>query len=300
MKKLTTLVTQPAPLLRRAHAILTVLTGVQAGRIVELEPGRVVTLGRGEGCDVRFDDASVSGRHATIVGMPIGIGGAFHLTDEGSTNGSVVNGNRAERGKPIALEDSDRIQLGSATMLRFSVVDDAERAALTRMYEAAFRDAVTRAYNRKHLDERLEAEVAFALRHKTELSVVMFDVDRFKTINDTYGHLAGDAVLRNTAQVFVSHLRAEDMVGRYGGEEFCVVARGISLRAAVVVAERLRAALAQSAVDIDGDEVRITVSAGVASLRCVTGARTRDSLIALADQRLYRAKEAGRNRVVGA
>src|SRR4029077_11428279 len=136
-----------------------------------------------------------------------GVAGHFHYVDDNSTNGSAINGVRIAPGTTVQLADGDRMQLGCRTPLRLSIVDDAEREALTRMYDAAFRDALTGAYNRKHLDERLDSELAFALRHQTELSVVIFDVDRFKSVNDTYGHLAGDAILKTCAQVVARQLR---------------------------------------------------------------------------------------------
>jgi diguanylate cyclase (GGDEF)-like protein len=294
--KVNTMIGEVAPLSARSHAVLTVLTGTQTGRVILLKPGAPISIGRSEGCAVRFDDASVSGRHAQVVC----IAEKYHLLDEGSTNGSAVNGQRMEKGRAVILGDGDRVQLGSATLMRFSLVDDAEREALTRMYEAAFRDALTGAYNRKHLDERLDAELAFALRHGTELSVVIFDVDHFKSVNDSHGHLAGDAILKTCANVVARQLRQEDLLARYGGEEFMIVARGIPLASAIVLGDRLRVAVASSSTTVSGVDLRVTVSAGVASLRCCGKPKDKASLISLADARLYRAKEAGRNRVVGA
>ncbi|HWL85746.1 MAG TPA: GGDEF domain-containing protein, partial [Polyangiaceae bacterium] len=173
----------------------------------------------------------------------------------------------------------------------------------------ALYDGLTRVYNRKHLDERLDVEVAFAMRHGTELSVILIDVDHFKRVNDTYGHLAGDAVLRTTAQVMAHSLRHEDLLARYGGEEFVVVARGTSLDNAVLVADRLRNSIAATMVPFEEHLLHVTVSAGVASIRdCGPGATNanvsdlpalKTSLLSTADQRLYAAKQAGRNRVVG-
>ncbi len=295
VKKLNTLVSEPTPLSTRAHAILTVLSGTETGRVVILEVGEPLSLGRADTCRIRFDDASVSGQHGKV----IGIAGGFHYIDDNSTNGSFVNGTRLAAGKTIQLNDGDRLQLGSGTLLRFSVVDDAERGALTRMYEAAFRDALTGAYNRKHLDERLDAELAFALRHGTDLCVLMLDIDHFKAVNDTHGHQAGDAVLKMTAEVLAKQLRAEDMLARFGGEEFTVITRGIPLSSAITLGERLRMALGLSTTSVAGTPIRVTASVGVASLVCCGKTRDRMTLMKIADQRLYRAKEAGRNRVIG-
>ncbi len=296
VKKLNTIVSEPSPLSVRGHAILTVLTGTETGRIVQLAPGEPVTIGRADTCRIRFDDASVSGNHAKIVG----VAGAFHFVDEGSTNGSAINGVRLATGQPAQLADGDRMQLGSGTLLRFSLVDDAERDALARMYDAAFRDALTGAYNRKHLDERLDAELAFALRHNTELSVLMIDIDHFKMVNDTHGHPAGDAVLRATVEVLAKQLRVEDLLARYGGEEFVVLTRNIPLSSATTLGERLRMALSLTPIHVSGMQLRVTASVGVAALSECGQNRNRAALVKLADTRLYKAKETGRNRVVGA
>jgi diguanylate cyclase (GGDEF)-like protein len=292
--KLNTLVTV-IPLSQRSHSILTVLTGTQTGRVIELKPGDPYILGRNEGCQLRFDDASVSGQHAKIIGLV----GGFHFVDDNSTNGSAVNAVRVAPGTMVTLKDGDRIQLGSGTLLRFSLVDDTEVQALKGMYDAAFRDALTGAYNRKHLEERLEAELAFALRHSTDLSVLMLDVDHFKRVNDTHGHLAGDAILKTTAQVLQRQLRAEDLLARYGGEEFVVVARGITVPHTLVLGERLRSGIASAVTDFAGTELKVTISVGFATLRDCGEKRDKASLVAAADGRLYRAKEGGRNRVVG-
>ncbi len=295
VKKLNTLVSEVSPLSQRSHAILTVLSGTETGRVVQLTAGEPLSLGRADACRIRFDDASVSGQHGKIVG----IAGGFHYVDENSTNGSAVNGVRLAAGKTVQLNDGDRLQLGSGTLLRFSLVDDAERGALTRMYDAAFRDALTGAYNRKHFDERLDAELAFALRHGTELCLLMIDIDHFKSVNDGHGHPAGDAVLKTTVEILGKQLRAEDLLARYGGEEFAVITRGIPLSSAITLGERLRMALSLTATNLGGTPLRVTASIGVAGLVDCGKMRDRTTLIKVADQRLYRAKEAGRNRVVG-
>jgi two-component system cell cycle response regulator len=251
-----------------------------------------MTLGRSDTCGARFDDASVSGVHARIAC----VAQAYIIMDAGSTNGSYVNDVRVQT--PVHLHDGDRVQLGSSTFLRFSLVSEDEEKALRKMYEAALRDGLTGIFNRKHLEERLDAEIAYALRHKSELSLVILDVDHFKRVNDTHGHLAGDAVLRGVAQVLSHGVRAEDVLGRYGGEEFVVVARGIPLPGAHQLADRLRATLGATPIHFGAMALSVTASAGVASLTCCQGRADKTTLLALADARLYKAKQAGRNRVV--
>ena len=290
----TLVVEAPSSLPRaRSRAVLTTTTGTQTGRVYVIPPGEIVTLGRADNCSIRFDDASVSGTHARIVL----IGHDFMFADNQSTNGSYVNDARVT--SPTRLADGDRIRLGPNCLLRFNLVDEDEEAALKRMYEAALYDGLTKVYNRKHLDERLDTEVAFAVRHGAELSAMILDVDFFKKVNDTWGHLAGDQVLRATAQQLARGLRTEDILARYGGEEFVIVARGIPVQHAWVVAERLRQTIEATVVPFENHQLRVTVSGGVASLRECNGRYDKATLLGLADQRLYQAKQSGRNRVIG-
>jgi len=289
----TLVVESPAKRGARHKAVLTTATGTQTARVYVIPQGEVLSLGRAEEANIRFDDASVSGNHARIVL----VAGDYVFADNRSTNGSYINDIRVDGA--TKLKDGDRIRLGPHCMVRFNIVDDDEEAALKKMYEAALYDGLTKVYNRKHLDERLDVEIAFAVRHNTELSVILLDVDYFKKVNDTYGHLAGDAVLKSTAQVMAHGLRQEDLLARYGGEEFGVVARGIGVQNAVLLADRLRIAIEVTPVEFEGQVLRVTASAGVASLRCCGGRLDKATLVGTADQRLYAAKQAGRNRVIG-
>lgn len=288
-----TVVAQPQPRSSTTKGVLTVASGPEAGKVVAVNAAEMVTLGRADDCTVRFDDTSLSRVHARVMFVM----GDYMIGDAGSTNGTFVNGDRIAKAQH--LEDGDRIQLGTDTILRFSLVTDEEEEALRRIYEAAVLDALTGVANRKHLEERLEAELAFAKRHEVDLSVIIMDLDHFKRVNDTYGHLAGDQVLRRSAQLVKDALRLEDFVGRYGGEEFVVVARGTPAEQAVQLAERLRKKISEAPVVFEQHEIPVTMSAGVASLDDCGPERDRQALLATADERLYRAKESGRNRVVG-
>ena len=290
--RMKTLVADPSAV-QRSRAVLTVTRGPEVGRVISLIQGEV-TLGRSEECTVWFHDPRLSRVHAQITY-------AVHeyvLTDRASTNGSYVNDRRVL--SPTALRDGDHVRLGADTTLRFSMVDENEEQALRKMYESSSRDALTGVSNRKSFDERLSAELAFAQRHGSPLSLMLIDVDFFKRVNDTYGHQAGDAVLHGVAQVLERSVRAEDMVARYGGEEFAVIARATDLRGALFMAERLRKNVSLEAVEQQGRQLRVTASIGVASLACCGANRDKPTLIALTDARLYRAKQLGRDRVVSA
>ena len=283
----------PAPT-ARTRGVLTVLSGPETGRVVPVS-AKGVRLGRSEDCDLSFDDASLSRVHARVQRL---MGAQFFLSDERSTNGTFVNGTRLTRA--TELGDGDRIQLGTATLLRFAIVDEAEEAALVRVYQAGRIDGLTGIANRAAFDERLDKELAFAVRHGAPLSVALFDVDHFKKINDTFGHPAGDEVLKSVAGVLSGAVRTEDVVARYGGEEFVVVMRELEVGAARALADRLRESIAAHPVEAAGQSIRLTVSAGVASLACCGADASKAAIVAKADARLYQAKQGGRNRVVGA
>lgn len=165
-----------------------------------------------------------------------------------------------------------------------------------RLKELSSHDGLTRLLNHRAVHERLREELARSIRFDRPLSVILCDIDHFKRVNDTHGHLAGDAVLRAVANSFRTTLRASDVIGRYGGEEFLVVLADSDLEAARQVAERLRAALAQREVPLPaGGTQAVTASFGAASRGELPAPASADALVSLADTRLYQAKAAGRN-----
>jgi diguanylate cyclase (GGDEF)-like protein len=280
--------------LRATRGVLTVLGGGEIGRVLPLPAGSMVRIGRAEDCTYRFPHASVSRVHACVVS----VNDEFAFHDNGSTNGSFINNKPVE--EPTLLRDGDRLQLGPDVHFLFSLVSVEQERALLQAYDAARRDPLTGVYNRAYLDGQLVAELAFAARHKTPLSLLLADVDHFKQINDTHGHLAGDEVLRRVAMTLSASVRTEDLVARFGGEEFVVLTRGIEAPQAKLLAERLREAVATAALPT-GLSKGVTVSIGVASIACCGGGNVAaKELLALADRRLYEAKRGGRNRVVGA
>ena len=280
---------QPSPSASaRDRAVFQRMDGVHAGELHAL--GSVTTLGRHPSCGIRIDDTGVSRFHARIE-----LEGREHfIQDLESKNGTFVQEKLVSRAR---LNDGDWVQLGPRVGFRYSITDAGQEELLKRLYESSTRDALTGAYNRKHFDERLHAEVAFALRHGTEASLVLFDIDFFKKINDEHGHQAGDKVLQQIAQTAQRRLRTEDLLARFGGEEFAIVLRGTDRAAGGLVAERLRAMIGALPVIIERTPVPITISAGCASLACCQ-VKTPAELVAVADRRLYVAKRGGRNRVV--
>jgi two-component system, cell cycle response regulator len=274
----------------RDQCTLVVLTGPAPGAVHPVAP--VLTrIGRSAGCEVRIEDAAMSRVHARIERE----GDSYHLIDERSRNGTFLNGIRIETRQQ--LRDGDRIQLGIRTVLGVSFLDVQEQDALRRSYEHAVRDALTAIYNRRFLDEQLGTEHAYASRHRTPLSVLLLDLDHFKQINDAYGHLAGDEVLASVARCLGGMLRKEDVLARYGGEEFAIVARGIEADGAMVLAERLRAAVEAMPVTWRQEVVRVTASIGVVIMTASNHISNASELLLAADRALYEAKRSGRNRV---
>ncbi len=280
------------PLAMKRVGVFTVQTGLDAGRLISIPKGAIVTFGRSPDCTYAFDDASLSREHAHVVR----ISADYVLKDKGSTNGTFVNDQRTQGA--VTLHDGDRVQLGLHTMMRFTLVSEQEEEALRRVYDAAIKDGLTGVFNRKYLEERILTELAYAARHGTPLSVVIFDVDHFKRVNDTHGHLSGDMVLKVVAQILQQGLRAEDVVARYGGEEFVLLLRGTPAPQAVQVADRIRQVVEATPIHSGGTTISVTASAGV-SCSTELAEPERAALLGTADGRLYRAKESGRNRVVG-
>lgn len=165
-----------------------------------------------------------------------------------------------------------------------------------RNFELAMKDTLTGLSNRRAIGDQLHAAVARAQRQGQLLSVLMMDIDHFKRINDSFGHQAGDRVLHGIAQTLQSRLRAQDQIGRFGGEEFLVVLPDTGLEGALTLAEDLRAAVEATPTEWGVHRIPATISIGVRG-GAITGADTADGLVGAADAAMYRAKAAGRNRV---
>jgi diguanylate cyclase (GGDEF)-like protein len=275
------------PSTARDRPFLIVLAGGSVGEMYSLKQAEVV-IGRSPKATIRIDDDGISRRHARLT---VG-NGEVRIEDLESANGTLVNG--ASLSGTRILHDGDKITLGSTVILKFTYTDELEVAFQRRLLEAALRDGLTGAFNKRYLMDRLATELAFAERHRTPLSLIMLDVDHFKRINDAFGHPAGDEVLSALSRVVHETIRREDVFARYGGEEFAVLCRSVDVNNACVLAERLRERIAAMVVEFDGQRIPVTVSLGVAGV--TSGGPS--ALIADADDALYEAKQRGRNRVV--
>ncbi|MGA0163456.1 MAG: diguanylate cyclase [Bdellovibrionota bacterium] len=271
---------------------LLMISGAQLGRSFPLIRDEFL-IGRALTCDLPIEDDLVSRHHCKIIKKPTGV----ELIDLKSTNGTLVNGKRIEGTRLLA--EGDQIQVGTSTILKFAMQAEVEANFFGQLFDAATRDFLTNTYNKKFFIERLRDEFSFAQRHQRNLSILVIDIDHFKKVNDTHGHLAGDIALKKVAHHLLTHTRKDDVVSRFGGEEFVVLMRDVSIEQARHLAEQLRNGISEIEMKGDKQSFKVTVSVGVANLNAENSSQFArfESLIASADEKLYEAKNSGRNRV---
>ena len=280
---------QPVPE-SEGHACLVVIHSARQSDLGQryLLESPVLTIGRSRDNDIVLPCDSVSRRHSMLDRR----GEDVFVVDLDSTNGTYVN----DDGRLLRerrLQGGDLLKIGDM-VFKYLSGSDLEAQYHEVIYRMAVTDGLTNLSNRKQLDTCLAEEIARAERYGRELSVLLTDVDHFKRINDTYGHLVGDSVLRGIAAVLQERLRPTDRIGRYGGEEFCAILPDTALREAATVAEHLRACVQARTLTADEHQVRVTISIGVADWH---PGLSLDALYGAADAKLYDAKRQGRNRV---
>src|SRR5882672_1974475 len=278
---------------KRNLAYLVVLAGVSAGEMFKLQVDKTI-IGRGPRCAVRLNDEGVSREHCQLVRegeKPEGE--KMILEDLGSTNGTFCNGIRVDKRE---LSDGDKIMVGSTTILKFTYHDYLDEVFQRQMYESALRDGLTKVFNKKYFTDYLEKEFAYAARHGSPLALIFLDIDYFKRINDTHGHPAGDFVLSELSQLMATLVRTEDVLARFGGEEFTVLCRGTDMGGAKIVAERLRRIVESHTFSFGAKTIPVTISLGIAAIPD-TAIADHAAFLAASDKALYEAKRSGRNRV---
>lgn len=248
-------------------------------------------IGRSPNSRIQLDDDGISRHHAKVVRS----GDEWVMVDMNSTNGTYHDG---ELIQVRTLTDGDKVQLGMGTILRFQFQDVVDERYHRSMYESKTRDALTGIFNRGYFMEAIEREIAFASRHSQTLSLVMLDIDHFKHVNDTQGHVAGDVALKHLCRAVLGIIRTEDIFARYGGEEFALLLRNTSSEMAFILAERMRRCIERLEIVHDGFRIPITISLGIASSS--EDLNEVEPLIQVADERLFRAKNGGRNRTEAA
>ena len=275
---------------------IVVCSGPDTGQRVDLDPGPQI-IGRLPEAQVRVDGAGISRQHAELL---VGAGMVL-LKDLGSANGTLVNEARVH--EPVALKDGDLIRV-SNVVLRFHSHNSVDLVLQDRIHRQATTDTGTGAHNRKFMADVLRQAYARARREGRPLSVICYDLDHFKQVNDTYGHAAGDSVLRTTTDIARAELRDGDLLARVGGEEFTIVMENTPISGALELAERIRVSMEQFPIELPNPvnrqssrpvEHRQTVSMGVAELKAEMA--DEQALLEAADRALYQSKRNGRNRV---
>lgn len=267
---------------------LVILSGCDRGRQFKLEQQSYV-IGRSDEADIVIGDPKISRRHCVFTVFK---DRRILFEDLQSTNGSFLGGERIEK---HWLTMQDRILAGD-TVMRIDYKCYSEAESEQALYRAAYTDALTGILNRGAFMQRAHEEFSFCKRNNALLSIVMCDVDHFKRKNDTYGHPAGDQVLKDLSAILAEQMRKEDLLARYGGEEFIMLLRETPVDAAIGWAERIREAVMQYPFKYQGQTIPTTISIGVCTRR-ITAVDSLPTIIRIADDALYLAKQNGRNRL---
>jgi diguanylate cyclase (GGDEF)-like protein len=258
------------------------------GAIFDLLPGETVA-GRNPDCPISLDFQGISRRHFMVVVENEGV----RVHDLGSSNGTYVNDEKVA--EPKALRRGDMVKVGSVA-LKYLPKGDPERLTYDKLHEEANTDGLTKCYNKKYFNESLENEVKKSRLTGKPLTLIIFDLDHFKKLNDNYGHDAGDYVLKEKSRVIrETGIRQGDVFARYGGEEFCILLPNTNLKQGFEIAERLRKLIEKHEFIYDGKRLPVTSSIGVADYR--QGVNTGTDLFKRADSSVYKSKEGGRNQV---
>ena len=281
-------VVKPAKESGEACLVLIYPPGPDMGKRFPLARAEIV-LGRGADCDIQVDRDSVSRRHARVFRT----GDSWSVEDLQSTNGSYVNDVPVTKS---VLRDADFVKIGAA-IFKFLSGAGVEAAYYEEIYRMTIVDGLTGAHNKRYFLEFLERETARCARYRRPLSLLMFDIDHFKAINDTHGHLTGDYVLKEMARRLLGRIRREELLARYGGEEFAAVLPETDHAGAMTFGEQIRRLVADEPFEYEGDKFTVTISVGVATIEGQDLETV--AFIKLADENLYKAKREGRNRVIG-
>lgn len=273
---------------KQKPACLLVVGGELNGTIFNLPVGES-TIGRNPDCSICLDFHGVSRRHFTVA---VNDQEAV-VTDLGSANGTYLNNQKLT--EPVVLKRADVIKIGSIAM-KFLPKGDPERLTYDKLHEEANTDGLTKCYNKKYFNDALEMEVKKCKVTGKPLTLIIFDLDHFKKLNDNYGHDAGDFVLKEKARLIRENgIRQGDIFARYGGEEFCILLPNTNLKQGFEIAERLRKLVEKHEFIYDGKRLPVSASIGVADYRM--GVNNGTDLFKRADSAVYKSKEGGRNQV---
>ena len=250
---------------------------------------RQIVIGRGPKVDISLTDEKVSRNHCQISVIGDDEIEQIMLLDLKSTNGTRINNDVVQQ---RMLKSGDRIEIGS-TVIRFSFSDEIEDKYQSRLFNMANKDGLTGLFNKRYLLGELAYQYKIATRNLRPFCLLMIDIDDFKKVNDRFGHIIGDEYLRMLTQTIADMLRGQDIIGRFGGEEFLIISPETDLSGAYVLAERIRKKIAKTELAHGDHRVMATISIGIAQF----GLHTDDhvELLKMADKALYQAKHEGKN-----
>lgn len=269
-------------------ACLLVVGGDLNGTLFDLTETEVI-VGRSPECTIPLEFNGISRQHFKITIQE----DKCMVIDLGSSNGTFLNNQKVE--SPMEVKKGDHIKIGSVA-LKYLPKGDPERLTYDKLHKEANTDGLTQCYNKSYFNNQLDLEVKKSKLTGSPLSLIIFDLDHFKNLNDTYGHDAGDYVLKEKAQLLRENgIRKGDVFARYGGEEFVVLLPKTNLKQAFEIAERLRRLVETHQFLYDGKRLPVTASIGVADYR--QGVNTGTDLFKRADSAVYKSKEGGRNQV---
>lgn len=270
------------------ESCLVTIYGRELGKQYSLAAEETV-IGRGGDSTLILDMDNVSRRHARVLNKKDG----FYVEDLKSTNGTYVNDVEV---KYERLRNGDLIKIGGA-ILKFLQGGNIEALFHEEIYRMTIVDGLTQVHNKRYFLEFIDREMARCARYDRPLSLLLFDIDHFKQVNDVHGHLAGDFVLKRLAEIVGKHIRKEEAFARYGGEEFAVLMPETTGERARIFAEKIRRMVEQTPFVYEDRRIAVSVSIGITEMG---PHRDPNSFIKAADEKLYKAKANGRNRVEGA
>ncbi len=269
-------------------ACFLVVGGDLNGTIFDLLEGETI-VGRSPECNIPLEFQGISRKHFKVSIL----NEKCTVTDLGSSNGTFLNNTKIE--SDVSLSKGDMVKLGSIA-LKYLPKGDTERLTYDKLHQEANTDGLTKCYNKMYFNNKLDLEVKKSKITGTPLSLIIFDLDHFKHLNDNYGHDAGDYVLKEMAALLRDNgIRKGDTFARYGGEEFVVLLPKTNLKQAFEIAERLRKLVESNEFMYEAQRLPVTASIGVADYR--QGVEIGTDLFKRADSAVYKSKEGGRNQV---
>ncbi len=273
-----------------AHIVCIVGPPSMIGRFWSISDKESITIGRSQKSDIAISDTSLSKKHL-CVRMDQKNNQVF-VQDQQSTNGTIINNKLIDAGREVVITDNSKIKLGNI-ILKFLDKGNPEILSVMETFNKAFRDSLTGIGNRLLLDRRAEELFRKSKINNTPLSLILFDIDHFKKVNDTYGHLAGDFILKEVVRVAKACFRSDDLFVRCGGEEFCIIVQSPVERAEKAI-EIARQKIETHLFQYKEKEIKVTISAGVTCQQEVD--RGWKEIYDRADKLLYKAKTSGRNK----